>query len=145
MRLQDWSKRTLIGATALWIGLILIYVTLGFAGRDVLPAPYNLLVMLTITLAIVGSGGAWLAQSLADRAAAAADAADVREGRIYYAIASMSKEAARLRQAIEDFPTIDLSRYPAAVGGYDEGFADGLARTPMREAAKVIPMSPREG
>lgn len=155
--LATWSLRVLIITAGTW--LILGTVYFARPAQPLLPSPLN--VMLFIILAsIAGSSlavwlSAWTRSSITrhlDELAASTTArldqfaaeADAREGRVYYAIAAMTREAARLRQMIEDLPTADLSRPVAvAVGDYDAGFADGLARSPMREA-KVIPMSPRD-
>lgn len=139
-----------------WAVLLTSYVMLALTSHEPLPPPYNVLIFIlvaTVTAVVVAW---WHVDHVNRRLDAVAEAAtraatlveevdervDRRDGRLFFAITSTGKELALLRMAIEEFPTIELSRRPVAVG-YDAGYADGLARRPMRDA-KVIPLEPRE-
>jgi hypothetical protein len=148
LRLLYWSKRALTGCVALWAGLIVVYVTLGLAGQEVFRPPYNVLILLIVATATAGSASAWLAAHVVNRLTAhlgthqeqISEQMDVRDGRLYFEMARIRGEVAQLRELIEQ--TADLSRPALALVGsaaYDDGYADGLARLPARDA-KVLPI-----
>lgn len=143
MHLLFWSKRAVIGCLALWGVLVTIYLVLGAVRHEALPPPYNLLIMLLLSTATAGSGAAWFTGRLEAQSDRILATQETRDGRLYFEMARMRGEVAQLRDLIEK--TADLTR-PLALAGadYDNGFADGLARSPMKEA-KILPMAPREG
>lgn len=144
-----WSQRVLIISTGAWLLLGTVY----FArpSHPLLPSPLNVFLFIALASVSTGSLATWFASKILghlngqsavlDRMA---EALEVRDGRLYFELARTRGEVARLRELVEQ--TTDLTRPLALVGSasaYDEGFADGLARQPMREA-KVIQMGPRE-
>jgi len=144
--MQYWSKRVVIGCLATWGVMVTIYTVLGTVEHEVLPPPYNGLIMVTLSTGTLASLAVWLAARIlarldadGEQRRAMAEAIEVRDGRLYFEIARMRGEVAQLRELVEQ--TVDLTRV-RAVGDYDTGYADGLARQPMREA-KVLPMGSR--
>ena len=147
MNMLFWSRRAAIGCAAGWCVMVTIYVVLGAVGHEVLPPPFNGLIMVTLSTATIGSLAILLAAQILARLEAdgverrgMVEAVEARDGRLHYEMARMRGEVAQLRERIER--TEDLSRPALALVGeaYDSGYADGLAREPM---AKVLQIGPR--
>ena len=128
-----WSQRVFYTTTTVLVVLASVY----FARPAEPPLPNPLNEILYISLVAIALG-ALIMWAIAETRAARAG-----HGRLYFELARMRGEVAQLREFIEK--TEDLSRPVLAVVGsaYDDGYADGLARQPMREA-KVLPMGSRD-
>jgi hypothetical protein len=137
-----WSTRLLAIASA----ALLILTTVHLSRPTNSPLPWPLADILFAIL--IGLCVCALVVREASRLHARLDEVERRDGLLY---AQAGRVDFRLRQ-LTDGPTRDLGRPQlAAVGratphdetglpGYARGFVDGLARQPMAEDAKVIPM-----
>ena len=145
MQLQMWAKRAAAASLALWIVVLTIYLVLGFVEHEVLPSPYNVMIMLVLSTITSGCLAAWLAGCILAEVARIKGAliadADLRSARDERITAHLMHIGRRLDD-LES--TRDLQRAPlVAVGSasvpepglYRRGYEDAMAARPD---AKVI-------
>lgn len=136
--LATWSLRVLIIAAGTWLVLGTAYVAR--PSHPLLPSPLNVLLFVVLASLTTGALGCLLTARILDHLTGHSVKLEARDGRLYFELARVRGELAQLREVIEQ--TMDLSRPALALVGsaaYDDGYADGLARLPARDA-KVLPI-----
>lgn len=158
MKTQLWAKRAIIGSLAVWVVLVTTYFVLGMVGHEVLPVPYNAMIMLILAAITSIASAAWFAGRLEVRLGriegaliAAADRRDFEDRRL-------NAHLLRIGKRLDDLeaPTVQLYRAPLVAVGmatvpkedrYTRGYLDAmdyLDAMAARPDAKVIPFTVAE-
>lgn len=140
MSLTVWSRRSVYLCLGLWIALICVYVVLGALRHELLPQPFNLLIVVALALVTGVSGIACVIGWYAEKAALASD---LRHTRQYALLSAIERRLDEVEASLPRRELVAVGADDRTLPGYSRGYVDGLARRPMDAGAKVIPLEGR--